>query len=136
MSDNSPKSPTAGSDQPSGGTSDAAPSGSPSDRREFPRYEVTANVDYTGSEVLLYHQIENISLGGVCIQTSSVEAVGTIVELVINFPDFDASISVQGEIVWANRDEPMDIGIRYIDVDDERKELMRKYINAVKRKGV
>ena len=49
------------------------------DLRVHPRYEVTAYVDYTGSEVLLYHRIENISLGGICIQTTSVEPVGTVV---------------------------------------------------------
>ena len=46
--------------------------------REFPRYEVSAYVDYTGTEVLLYHRIQNISLGGVCIQTPSIEEVGSI----------------------------------------------------------
>ncbi len=33
--------------------------------REHPRFEVTAYVDYAGTEVLLYHRIENISLGGI-----------------------------------------------------------------------
>jgi hypothetical protein len=39
--------------------------------REYPRYEVNAYVDYTGNEVLLYHRIQNISLGGICIQSSA-----------------------------------------------------------------
>ena len=38
--------------------------------REFPRFEVNAYVDYTGNEVLLFHRIQTISLGGVCIQTT------------------------------------------------------------------
>jgi uncharacterized protein (TIGR02266 family) len=103
------------------------------DRREFPRYEVTAYVDYTGTEVLLYHRIENISLGGICIQTASIEDVGTVVDLLINFPDLDASIAVRGEVVWANRESPMDMGIRYVDLDGERKEVLRKYIQTVRR---
>ena len=41
----------------------------PEHAREFPRFEVNAYVDYTGNEVLLFHRIQNISLGGVCIQT-------------------------------------------------------------------
>jgi hypothetical protein len=61
--------------------------------REFPRFEVNAYVDYTGNEVLLFHRIQNISLGGVCIQTTGVEEVGTLVDLVLNFPDLDASIA-------------------------------------------
>jgi uncharacterized protein (TIGR02266 family) len=101
--------------------------------REFPRYEVNAYVDFTGNEVLLFHRIQNISLGGVCIQTSGVEEVGTIVDLVLNFPDLDASIGVRGEVVWANRDAPMDMGIRYIELDEERKDTLRKYISMVRK---
>ena len=101
--------------------------------REFPRYEVNAYVDYTGNEVLLFHRIQNISLGGVCIQTSGVEEVGTVVDLVLNFPDLDASIAVRGEVVWANREPPMDMGIRFIEVEEERKVTLRKYITMVRK---
>jgi len=104
------------------------------DKRIYPRFEVTAYVDYAGSEVLLYHRIENISLGGICIQTASVEDVGTIVDLVINFPDLDTSIAVQGEVVWANREPPMDMGIRYVELDDERRETLKRYIASVRKR--
>jgi len=103
-------------------------------QREHPRYEVNAYVDYTGSEGLLYHKIQNISLGGICIQSASIEEVGTIVDLVINFPDLDAQVALKGEVVWANREPPMDMGIRYIDLDDERKDTLRKYISMVRKK--
>ena len=101
--------------------------------REFPRYEVSAYVDYTGTEVLLYHRIQNISLGGICIQTPSIEEVGSVVDLVINFPELGTSLSLRGEVVWANREPPMDMGIRYVDLDEERKDTLRKYINMVRR---
>jgi uncharacterized protein (TIGR02266 family) len=100
--------------------------------REFPRYEVNAYVDLTGNEVLLYHRIQNISLGGVCIQSSGVEDVGTTVDLVINFPDLSASLSVKGQVVWVNRTDPMDMGIRYVELDNERREMLRKYISMIR----
>lgn len=106
--------------------------GSHDERREHARYEVTAYVDYTGSEVLLYHRIENISLGGICIHSTNIEPLGTVVELVVNFPDLDASIAVQGEVVWINRDEPMDMGIRFSDLDEERKDVLRRYLQKVR----
>lgn len=102
------------------------------ERRIQPRYEVTAYVDYTGSEVLLYHRIENISLGGICIQSTSVEQVDTIVDLVVSFPDLGTSVALQGQVVWCNTEEPMDMGIRYIDLDNERKEILRKHIRAIR----
>jgi uncharacterized protein (TIGR02266 family) len=94
---------------------------------------VSAYVDYTGSEVLLYHRIQNISLGGICIQTPSIEEVGNLVDLVINFPELGTSLSLRGEVVWANRDPPMDMGIRYIDMDEARRETLRQYISRVKK---
>src|ERR1041385_2735545 len=101
--------------------------------REHPRYEVSAYVDYTGTEVLLYHRIQNISLGGVCIVSPSIEEVGSVVDLVINFPELATSLSLRGEVVWANRDPPMDMGIRYVDLDDARRETLRQYIARVRK---
>src|SRR3954470_22614174 len=101
--------------------------------REFPRYEVSAYVDFTGSEVLLYHRIQNISLGGICISSPSIEEVGTVVDLVINFPELGSSLAVRGEVAWANRDPPMDMGIRYVELDETKRETLRQYINRVKR---
>src|SRR5258706_7702674 len=97
--------------------------------RQFPRYEVNALVDFTGTEVLLYHKIQNISLGGLSLQSPSIEEVGTIVDIVINFPDLGGSaLSCRGEVVWANREPPMDMGIRYVDMDDQKREILRKYL--------
>ena len=101
--------------------------------REHPRYEVSAYVDYTGTEVLLYHRIQNVSLGGICISSPSIEEVGTVVDLVINFPELGTSLALRGEVVWANRDPPQDMGIRYVDMDDEKRETLKQYINRVKR---
>jgi uncharacterized protein (TIGR02266 family) len=99
--------------------------------RQNPRFEVDAYVDYVGSDVLLYHRIQNISLGGICIQTSSIEDVGSVVDLVINFPELSTQVKVQGEVVWVNRQEPKDMGIRYIGLDDSRRETLRRYIEKV-----
>ncbi|MBK6849702.1 MAG: PilZ domain-containing protein [Proteobacteria bacterium] len=108
----------------------------PRNRRVDPRYEITAYVDYTGtSEVLLYHRIENISLGGMSIQTASVEEIGTVVDLVISFPDLNTTIAARGEVSWVNREEPMDMGIRFLDLDEERKDVLRKFIQATKKGG-
>jgi uncharacterized protein (TIGR02266 family) len=100
--------------------------------REYPRYEVQAYVDYTGSDVLLYHRIQNLSLGGICIQTPTLEEVGTKVDVVVNFPDLQKEISLTGEVVWANREPPQDIGIRWIKLDDTRKALLREYLERVR----
>jgi uncharacterized protein (TIGR02266 family) len=100
--------------------------------RIHPRYEVQAYVDVTGPDVLLYHQIQNMSLGGICIQTATIAEVGSLVDVVINFPDLGAELNIRGQVVWANREPPQDVGIRWIDIDDETKALLSKYIALVK----
>ncbi len=99
--------------------------------RVHPRLEVTALVDCTGRELLLNHRVSNISLGGICILSESVEDEGTIVDLVINFPEIDASMSAQGVVVWSSNESPCDMGIRYIDLDDERRNTLRRYLSNV-----
>ena len=97
--------------------------------RAFPRFEVEARVDYTGTEILLNHRIQNLSLGGMCIAGDAVEDLGTTVDLVINFPELQTSITARGEVVWANAEPPMDMGIRFLDLDSERKETLRRYLS-------
>ena len=103
--------------------------------RASPRLEPDVYVDYTCSEVLSFHKVQNISLGGICIQSEGIEDVGTLVDLVLNFPDLDASLAVQGEVVWANRERPMDMGIRFSDLDNERRDTLRKYLALVQSKN-
>lgn len=103
--------------------------------RAFPRFELKAYVDYTGSEVLLYHKVRNISLGGICIQSEAVEDVGTLVDLVVNFPDLEATIGIRGDVVWANRNPPGDMGIRFIDLDDDRRDTLRRYLSLLNAKA-
>ena len=105
--------------------------------RAYPRYEVHAYVDVTDvAGVLLYHRIQNLSLGGICIQTSSIEEVGSLVDVVINFPELGAQIAMKGQVVWANREPPQDVGIRWVDLDEGRRETLKKYIALVKTREV
>ena len=104
--------------------------------RAYPRYEIDAYVDVTGPEVLLYHRIQNISLGGICVQTSTLAEVGSPVDVVINFPDLGAQLELRGQVVWANREPPQDVGIRWIELDEQRREMLKKYISMVKTREV
>jgi hypothetical protein len=102
------------------------------DARAHPRYEVNAYVDITADDVQIYHRIQNVSLGGICLQTPILQEVGAHVDVVINFPDLGAQVAIRGQVVWANREPPCDVGIRWVDLDDERRELLKKYIALVK----
>src|SRR5262249_17221722 len=109
-----------------------------------PRYEVSAHVDLgNAAEISAVAQavdsplsegatrVENISLGGICIQGGHAEEVGTHVDLVINFPELDAALELRGEVVWANRARPCDMGIRYLDLDSKKRATLELYIERV-----
>jgi uncharacterized protein (TIGR02266 family) len=108
----------------------------PDNARIHPRYEVDAYVDVTSSDVLLYHRIQNISLGGVCIQTKALEEVGSLVDVVLNFPELGSQMAVRGQVVWANREPPQDVGIRWVDLDEDRRDLLKRYISMVKTREI
>lgn len=108
----------------------AAKSQGGAEQRVHKRFEVTALVDCTGRELLLNHRVSNISLGGICILSESVEELGSVVDLVINFPEQDTSMAIQGEVVWCNTESPRDMGIRYLNLDDDRRTTLRRFLEA------
>ena len=82
--------------------------------------------------VLLYHRVENISMGGICIQTATIQEVGSLVDVDITFPELEGEmVSIRGQVVWANRTPPQDVGIRWVNLDDRKRDLLRRYIEAV-----
>jgi uncharacterized protein (TIGR02266 family) len=97
-------------------------------KRKHVRLETDALVDYTGSEVLLFHKIENLSLGGLSICTPRVEELGTKVFITINFPDLNDMVEVEGEVVWVNEETPKDMGIKFLNLTDRDKDVLRRYI--------
>ena len=99
------------------------------ERRNAPnRIKTEVLVDYRGTHVVLYHRVRNLSLGGICIESPSVEPVGKPVTLSLNFPDLHKSIEVDGEVVWANEEAPRDMGIRFKNLTSEQSDTIKAYI--------
>ena len=97
--------------------------------RKHPRIKTDAQVDLTGSrDVLLFHQIEDISLGGLRLKTPTLEPLGTVVDLSINFPDLGESLDVQGEVVWTNEHAPQDMGIKFVGLTAHDREVLARYM--------
>jgi len=99
------------------------------DPRVHPRYEIDASADVTGSGS---HRIQNISLGGICIQTSALEEVGAPVDVVLHLGENLPRLAIQGQVVWVNRETPADVGIRWTSLDDKRRAALSAYIDRVR----
>ncbi len=109
----------------------ATPTAPTQEQRKTPRYEVSAVADLTGEEVYLRHKLLNISLGGLCMQVDSAEEIGSEVDLLVHFPDLNVSLPMRGQVVWANRSHPMDMGLRFVGLDDRKTETLRQYLQKV-----
>jgi Tfp pilus assembly protein PilZ len=100
------------------------------DARAHPRYEIDASADLTGAGS---HRVQNISLGGICIQTSAVEEVGAPVDVVLYLGDDGPKLDLPGQVVWVNREPPEDVGIRWTGLDEPRRSALAEYIGRVQK---
>ena len=98
------------------------------DQRLYPRIEMNIYVDFTGEEILLYHSIENISLGGISIKAPTVEKIGTTVEILINFPESGDQIECLGEVVWSREEDEGRMGLKFIDLTEDHKLLLKSFL--------
>jgi len=100
------------------------------DSRAHPRYNVRAFADVTGTDVLLYQHVEDLSVGGLRVQGGSQDDVGSKVDVVLNFPELDTELAVTGEVTWAKRDAPRDMGIRF-DLDAVDRARLEGYLEVI-----
>ncbi len=96
--------------------------------RKYPRVRVKGTVDVSSSDLLLFNEIENISLGGLCIRTATPERIGQKVELVFNFPETGQELELHGEVAWISDAPDPVMGVRFLDMDDERKKELEQYL--------
>lgn len=114
----------------------ATPTAPSQEQRKNPRYEVSATVDLSGEEVYLRHKLLNISLSGLCMQVDSAEEIGSEVDLLVHFPDLNVSLPMRGQVIWANRSHPIDMGLRFVGLDDRKTETLRQYLQKVQQAAV
>lgn len=96
-----------------------------SDGRLHPRLRIHVIADMIGSEVMLARPVDDISMGGVRFAGPAWEPEHAPVKLVLGFPDSGAAVAVEGRIV---RVSPTDMGVRFIDMNDEQKWALRKHV--------
>lgn len=112
-------------------------------RRRFPRViypclVVIQNTDGGEKEVILTHT-ENIGIGGVCLILKQDIKMFTVVELELDLLDLGNHIKCRGKVVWNVRrksdapNKPLfyDIGLEFIDVDDNEQERLERIIQRL-----
>lgn len=102
------------------------------EQRRYERNPVTLVVDYDGADDLVVDYTENLSQGGVFLNTTRDFQVDTEVRLMLSFPGLLKPISISGTVRWVREGEDGERGVG-IEFDEGlgRKKL-RDLVNRVR----
>jgi uncharacterized protein (TIGR02266 family) len=98
----------------------------PADKRESPRIPFILRVDYPDAKHAL-DATENLSSGGLFIQTDRKLQVGDSVPLSLSFPDLMEPMQLTGTVTWIRaptQDAPGGVGVK-IEKESEKKALQQ-----------
>ena len=101
----------------------------PSTDRSHDRFRVAACADVAGSDLLLYHRIEDLSEGGMCFASPRPDAVGASIDVTLTFPRTETEIPVKGQVVWvAEEEQERRVGLRWVELSAEERIELRTHI--------
>ena len=104
---------------------------SDADRREFLRIPVTTKVKFKkegdGEDQVLF--TDNLSEGGLFLNSDNPPFVGTIVHLEISIPNVDKLINLKGEVTW--RLETKGCGVRFMKVTQVQKKMIKIFVDSL-----
>ena len=88
------------------------------ERRRFQRIKDSPVevVTYQGSDGIECRSLEDISRGGARLIVSEAETPGIRVTLGLKLPEQAEANAVEGQIVWARKREPYEIGVQFLSL--------------------
>ncbi len=95
------------------------------DSRLHPRLCVIARADVIGEQVVLGHEVADISLGGCRLAGHAWELPGAEVDLVLSFPVLGVNLPLRGMIVRASS---RDMGLKFHNLSDDQRWALRKHL--------
>ncbi len=103
------------------------------DNRKFGRVPSRMRCWCEGENVTVYARIGNLSEGGLFLRTSTPLERGA--RTVVRFGDSsNPQIEATAEVVWARNNEgaegPPGMGLMFVDVDDNRRQEIRKLVEV------
>ena len=98
-------------------------------RREFSRIPIVARIKFLNqTQDDVFYFTEDISEGGLQINTETPPFVGTVLELQISIPNVDQMLNVKGEVVW--RQDKKGCGVRFTKITKIQQKLIKSIIES------
>lgn len=113
----------------------------PHDRRKHQRTAIRLRVKFPSLEVLKYDYSEDISHGGIFIQTQKPRDVGDQFIVTLVHPESGHELELRGEVARVTRQDPKlqdsisGMGIRFVEMDEEKKNGINEFLNWVSANG-
>ncbi len=108
------------------------------ERRADTRYAVTLAAEFTGPDRFDTHTLENLSRGGVFVQTAAPSSVGSMVSLNIVLPGVAAEIELQGRVTWVHDDVRhtergvLGMGIQFVGLVPRSRALIEHHLRRLR----
>jgi type IV pilus assembly protein PilZ len=111
-------------------------------RRAFPRHEARFQVGFNSNQEFVLEYAENISAGGVFVQTEQPMELDSIVTVSLRLPGNEVPVEAKGVIVHrvtkadaAKIGKHAGIGVQFLDSSDEFREAIDKAIEHILKSG-
>lgn len=107
-----------------------------------PRIPKALAVTYQDGPSLVKAYAKDISPGGLFISTNNPLKQGEKFHLRLQIPGLLEPMEIQCEVAWARLQEeqkstaPFGMGVKFIDLTDENRELLQPYIQTIAKLGV
>ena len=103
--------------------------------RKEERCDISLKVTYNSFNRFIIDYTNNVSKGGMFIKTKASHEIGSRLDLLLLVPGLDEPIKIMGRVIhnsFSGKDEDAGIGIEFIDIDEESREILIKSLKAQK----
>jgi uncharacterized protein (TIGR02266 family) len=103
--------------------------------REEPRTQKALSLKYADKKAVVEALTENASSSGLFIETEDPVQQGEHLQIELQLPGLANPIKVKSEVMWARKnpgetDKPNGMGVKFIEIAKEDKEILKEYLNA------
>ena len=104
--------------------------------REEQRIKKTLSLSYKNQESFVDAYTSNIGKGGLFIKTANPLPEGESFILKLKLPGLVDTLKINCIVVWVNKDEsnpdmPVGMGLRFVDMDQNERLMLDKYIGSI-----
>jgi len=106
------------------------------DKRKHKRLPVRIRIQYRTADQFFQDYIQNLSVGGIFIETKNPLSVGTKLQVQFSLPEMEDMITADGMVVHRlhvgrSENPPAGgMGIQFAELDEKSKQLLEEYIHS------